>query len=447
VQVEIKQLNAVNKEVQITVEAERAMKSYNKFLGKASKEVSVPGFRKGKAPLAMVERMYADRVIDLFYKEMVDECFDAACEEHGIHYLHYPNVKDITWEKDQEMQIVVEIESEPIVEFKQLTGMQVPCTLIELDDEIDKYIESLRKENSLMNDVEDSIQKGDEVEAEITILVDDESKVFNNVHINLEAETNAFLVDKLENKNIGDVVEMTMSGTDAIVLLEMDGLSHEATYPVKMMINAILRKTIPELNDDFAKDLEFDNVADMRAKISVELSPGVEHRNINIRQHAYITKLFIDNPFPLPERTLDYIVQKETEKVTDARWKRFYEYQVKMQVSQEMISLYVMNNLKSINEVEITEEAKSDFIAHLAILEDMSAEQFVDKRKSYIESNRFAEELKDYILLTQLTAQNEYIPVSEESPMEEPLATEISELLDTQTEEDTTLKQADIFSE
>jgi len=99
VQVEQKAINAVSKEITITVPAERVGKAYDKYLRKASKSIAIPGFRPGKAPLAMVERQHADTIMDYFYKDYVDEVFDEAAREHDIRYLLFPEVKDITWEK------------------------------------------------------------------------------------------------------------------------------------------------------------------------------------------------------------------------------------------------------------------------------------------------------------------------------------------------------------
>jgi trigger factor len=108
------------------VEPERIEKYYKKYLSQAAKEAVVPGFRKGKAPLAMVERMYADRIEDYFQMDVVDDAFGEASKEHDIHYLLYPEVKDIEWEKGKEMVIKIEIETEPQIEFKSLEGLKIP---------------------------------------------------------------------------------------------------------------------------------------------------------------------------------------------------------------------------------------------------------------------------------------------------------------------------------
>jgi len=148
VQVDVKAINSAKKEILLTIEAERTQNAYNKYLGKAARDISIQGFRPGKAPLAMVERAYGEKIRDYFYKDFVDEVFTEATKEHDLHYLMQPEIKDINWEKGQEMTIKVEIETEPEISFKQIEGLTVPYKPLALEDEVEHYIEELRKENA-----------------------------------------------------------------------------------------------------------------------------------------------------------------------------------------------------------------------------------------------------------------------------------------------------------
>ena len=88
-QVEFNQLNAVTKEINLTIPAEEVDKEYEKYLKKSAQEISVPGFRK-VAPLNVVERMYEDKIRNYFYEYYIDEVFSKVVKENEIKYLHYP---------------------------------------------------------------------------------------------------------------------------------------------------------------------------------------------------------------------------------------------------------------------------------------------------------------------------------------------------------------------
>ncbi len=443
-QVEIKQVNAVNQEVTLIIEAERATKKYNKYLEKAGKEVAVPGFRKGKAPISMVERMYSDRIMDLFYKEMVDDCFDEAAKEHDIHYLLYPEVKDITWSKDEAMTIVIQIECEPTIEFKQLEGMQIPYKPLILDEEVDKFIADLQKENSYLVDVEDEVQENDEVECEIIYELEGK-KVTKNAVIESSDRNHEEVFKRLLSKKIGDVVEEEIEGFYLTPVVDDVNIESDDKYKASFMINAIRRRQVPELNDEFAKDMDFESLEAMRTKITEDLRLMVHDKNINIENAAVIAKLFIDNRFDLPEKTLNHIAEKETESISDPKWKPFYLYQIKMQIAQEMINLYTLNNLKRIYDIEVSEEDQAQYIEHNAILEDKTIEAWKVINKDFILKKDFLESVKNYSLLRLLASKNEFIiaPESDENA-------EMPEAIDTEQQavvEEPKETQAELFND
>ena len=435
-QVEITPINASSKTILMTVEPERVDKFYQKYLLKAAKDVVVPGFRKGKAPLAMVERMYAERIEDYFMKDVVDDVFDEAAREHDIHYLLYPEVKDIKWEKGTEMVITIEIETEPELEFKQVEGLSVPHQPMLLEDEVMRYLDELQKENSTMVDVPQATDQ-DEVECELTVELN-AVKIVETV--TLEAgEQYLRGVPALMDKAVGDVVETTVSGKILrFALIEhQDKIDLEQDYPVSIMVNSILHKVVPALDDEFAKDMEFDSLDAMKAKIADDMRLKNEHQNININNSAYIAKLYVDNNFPLPMKTLDHIAQQQIEGIDDPKWKDYYLYQMRMQIAQEMIHLYIINSLKRLMPVELAESDTENYIIHQAILEGITAEAFKEANKKELTDPEFVETVKNFTLLCRLSATCEYYipePVAEtgtesEDEMDETVVEEIDEAL------------------
>lgn len=448
-QVDIKQLTAVLKEITLIIEPERTMKMYQKYLNKAGKEVAVPGFRKGKAPLSMVERMYADRIMDLFYKEMVDDCFDEAAKEHDIHYLLYPEVKDIEWQKNEAMTIKIEIETEPEIEFKQLEGLQIPYKPLIIEEEVDKFIEGLLKENSYLIEIEEEAIEKDVVDCELSYNRNEET-ITAIATITADATKPDNVYSLVIGKNIGDHFECNIAGIDLATLVADNTVDMDTDIACKLIVNAIQRQQIPELNDDFAKDMEFDDLTAMRAKINDDMKLMIEHKNISLQNSAIVAKLYIDNRFDLPERTLTHIAAKETENIPNQQWKAYYEYQVKMQIAQEMIHIYTMNNLKKVYQLEVSDEDKQNYIIHNAILEEKTAEAWGEQNKDFITKEDFTEAVKNFMILQMLATKNEFIdapePQEHEHHHEMDMDDTISEA-ELVSESDASETQADLFSE
>jgi len=418
VQVDFTQINAARQEVLLTVEAERTSNAYKKYLNKSAGEISIPGFRKGKAPISMVERTYGEKIREYFYKDFIDEVFEEASKEHDIKYLLFPEVKDIKWEPGQKMTIKFEIEVEPEVSFKQVEGLQVPYKPLELQDEVDHYIEELRKENATMIDVEDEIIENDEVEFEVKAVLEGVEHTANyKSFINKEREPQ--IAEAALGKKIGDSFQLSL-GHDYIhhIFKDAEHAHHEGTLEAAFMVNAIRRTRLPEIDDEFAKDLEFDNVKEMRKKITEELKEKNVLKNQNIKVNALITKLYIDNRFDLPEKTIQYLAEKELDqyKITDAQWRKYYEFQIRYQITQDFINMYLMKALRKQYTMEPTEEDIAKYIDHEAKLSDQSVEDWKEKHKKTMESEEFTETVGNYLILHKIADTCDFVIAEDPAP-------------------------------
>jgi FKBP-type peptidyl-prolyl cis-trans isomerase (trigger factor) len=420
VQVKFNQLNAVTKEINISVPADKVKQDYEKYLRKASRDISVPGFRKGKAPLAMVERMHADTINDYFKKDYVDDVFDEVAQEHDIHFLLFPEVKDLSWEKGGDMTIIIEVEHEPSIEFKQLEGLSIPHKPQLLEEEVDKYLEGLIDENGHVIDVETAIAD-DQVFADITFKHGSESFTKTGTLFAGTGMHNRSL-EALVGCKTGDVVEAKLPGK-TIMLVTMDAstyLEKEFLYPCSIMVNSVSRMEYPTLDDEFAKDMEFDTLEQMKTKIAEDMSLKNEHVNINIDNFSVITKLFVDNNFDLPHKTIEYLAEQEAGKIDNPEYKKFYMYQYRMQIAQEMVSMYIMNNLRKALPLEVTDDMMEEYIIHEAILEDKSAEAYKEANKDEIGTDNYKLAVQNYFILRQIAKSSDFVIAEPEAEEEIP---------------------------
>jgi FKBP-type peptidyl-prolyl cis-trans isomerase (trigger factor) len=437
VQVEFNAINAVTKEINISVPSDKVNKSYEKYLRKAARDVAIPGFRKGKAPLNMVERMHADSIKDYFYKEIVDEVFDEVAAEHDIHFLLFPEVKDISWEKGSDMQIKIEIEHEPSLEFKQLEGLSVPHKPQLLEEEVGKYLETLRQENGRVIDVETAIAD-DNVEVELTFKHGSETFT-RTANLFAGGGVNNRSLEALTGCKTGDKLEAELPGK-AIMLAAKDGglpLEREFKYKCGILVNSVTRMQYPDLDDEFAKDMEFDSLDQMKAKIADDMRLKNEHVNINIDNFSIIGKLFVDNNFDLPNKTIEYLAEKEAEKIDNPEYRKFYIYQYRMQIAQEMVTMYVMSNLRKAMPLDISDEMVEEYIIHEAILTDISAEAFKEANKDEIGTEEFRLAVQNYFILRKIAATCDFVIENDEPVQEEVTEAEQEEVTEAVTAEST----------
>ncbi|MCK9585184.1 MAG: hypothetical protein M0R69_09835 [Candidatus Cloacimonetes bacterium] len=422
-QVEFNAINAVSKEITITIASEEVSKAWDKYLSRASRHLEVPGFRKGKAPLSMIERAHGDSLQERFVQERVSDYFEQAVEEHEIGYLLFPDIKDVKWEKGSDMIITAEIEHEPDLDIKQLDNLDVPRHPITLDSEIDKYLDELKQQSGRVIDVEKA-EPMDLVEAELTMNLSGE-KVIKTANFFAGTEPQRRALPELVGKGIGDTLDLELEGTN-IQLVCQDSkidVEFEQKYQVKIMVNAISRMKFPALDDEFAKDMEFDTMDAMRAKIGEDMRLANEHKNIDVDNYSIVGKLFMDNQFELPMKTIEYLAHEEAEKYGNHEQLPYIEYQLRMKISQELVEMYILNSLRSKIELDVTDEMLAEYITHQAILEDHTVEAYKEKYKDEIASEDFALGVKNYFILRKLAeTANFFVPEPETKKVEIPEA-------------------------
>ncbi len=292
-QVDFNAINAVTKEITIQVPSEEVNKAWEKHMIKTARSAEVPGFRKGKAPLSMVKRMYGERSKEYFLQDSVNQYFEEAAKEHDINYLLFPDVKSVDWDEGQDMIIKVEIEHEPTLEFTQLDHLKIPYTPITLESQVDGYLQELSQQNARVVDVDEAVEH-DQVEVEYNLSIDGEEQALNaSLYAGDAPESRA--LPELIGKKTGDTITAELSGM-TIKLTAKDSslnLDNNTKYTVQVMVNSISRVQYPELNDDFARDMDFDSMDAMRSKISDDLRLITEHKEIEARFGAIVGKLFI----------------------------------------------------------------------------------------------------------------------------------------------------------
>ncbi|HOD18232.1 MAG TPA: trigger factor [Candidatus Cloacimonadota bacterium] len=428
-QVEFNQINGARKQISLTVEKERAQAAYEKFLAKSAQNAEIQGFRKGKAPLSYVEKLYGPKIKSSFEDDFVEEVFSEAAKEYDINYLMFPEVKEINWEKGQDMNIKIEIEVEPEVNFKQIEGLRVPYRQLKLEDEVQNYLEDLRYENAVTSEVDDAIQENDEVEFEVRCIIDGEELV-DNFKTQIIQYVDKPLADASYGKRIGESFTFSLTPKYLVrIFRNPEYNKHEGNVEATFMVNSVRRMQLPVIDDEFAKDLDFDNAEDMYAKITEEMREKNKEKNQNIKINALLTKLYVDNRFDLPEQTIQYLTQKELDqnKIKDPQWRKYYEQQIGDQIRSELITMYIMNALQKLYHVEPTEDDINRYIEHEAKLRDMSIEEWKEKNKEILDSENFKETISNYVILNRIAETSEFYEEEEQpEPEEEAIQTEES---------------------
>lgn len=316
VKVEKTEKNIVNLEFEVSAEAfEAAMqKAYIKNV----KSFNIPGFRKGKAPRKIIEKMYSPAV---FYDDAINyvfpEAYEAAIQEAGVEPVDRPEVDIKQFPEDgKNLILTAKVIVKPEVTLGKLDKItvEVPSYPVAKKD-VDKELEAMRQQNARIVPVEDrASQNGDTVVIDYEGFCDgvafDGGKAEGH---SLELGSGQFIPgfeDQLVGKNAGDDVEVKVTFPTEYHAENLAG--KDATFKVK--VHEIKAKELPELDDEFAKDVsEFETLKELRDDINKKLKEAAEKRaKQELENNAIdfvISKMKAEIPEVMYENRIDDMVR------------------------------------------------------------------------------------------------------------------------------------------
>ena len=289
----------------IEVAAEELEKALDSAYQKQKKQISVPGFRKGKVPRAMIEKMYGAGV---FYEDaaniLMQQTYAGAVDESGVDIVSRPTVEVTQIEKGQPFIYTAEVAVRPEVTLGKYMGVTV--TKIDTsvsDEEVDAELENQRNKNARTVTVTDRpVAEGDTAVIDFEGFVDgvafEGGKGENHP---LEIGSHTFIdtfEDQLVGKNTGDEVEVNVTFPEKYQAADLAG--KPATFKVK------INEELPELDDEFAQDAAgVDTLAEYKEEIKKNLTEKKETEAKKTKEDEAIQKIIDKSKMDLPEAMIE----------------------------------------------------------------------------------------------------------------------------------------------
>ena len=398
VQVENLEKNMVK--LTIEVPAEKVDEALKASYMKQKSKISVPGFRKGKVPMAMIEKMYGP---EIFYEDaanlLMQEAYPEAVKESGADIVSQPTVDVTQLEKGKSFIFTAEVAVRPEVtlgKYKGVTVTKIDTSVT--DEEVMEAIERERNNNARTITVEDrAIAEGDTAVIDFEGFVDGEpfegGKAENH---SLEIGSHTFIdnfEDQLVGRNTGDEVEVNVTFPAEYHATELAG--KPALFKVK--INEIKAKELPELDDDFAQDVsEFDTLAEYKESVKKNLEKTKEDNAKRTKEDEAITKIIEKSQMEIPDAMIDTQVQNMIQEFAQRmasqglsldQYMQFsgmtidkLKEQVRPEAVTRIQSSLVLEQIAKDENIEITEE---EIEAELQKMSEMYGMD-VDKLKEYM---------------------------------------------------------------
>ena len=417
--VQVENLEKNMAKLTIEVAAEEVEKAIQEAYLKEKNKISLPGFRKGKVPRKMIEKMYGAGV---FYEDaantLIQGNYPAAADESGIDIVSRPTIDIVQIESGKPFIFTAEVAVRPEVKLGKYLGVQVTKVDTSVsEDEVAEALEKERNNNARTVTVTDRpAANGDTVVIDFEGFVDgvafEGGKGENH---SLELGSHSFIdtfEDQLVGKNAEDEVEVNVTFPEQYQAAELAG--KPAMFKVK--IHEIKTKELPQLDDEFAQDVsEFDTLAEYKEDVKKRLTEQKENEAKRTKEDEAIQKIIDKSEMELPEAMIETqcenMVNEFAQRIAQSglSMEQYMQFsgltieklkeQVRPEVETRIKSSLVLEQIAKEENIEVTEEDIDAEVAKMAAAYGMEA----DKLKEYM-GDAEKESMKRDISVTKAVA-------------------------------------------
>jgi trigger factor len=317
----VESIGPCRKRVQVNVEPEKIATAHDEILREVRKVASIPGFRPGKAPDAMVQKKYGDHINEQVQQRVIPETFRAVLAEHKLRVIGQPQITKVDYTPGLSMSFEAELDTAPEFPLPVYKGISVSKKKSEVTPEdVDQTLEAMREQYAEFVDVEGrTLANGDYAVLSYTGTVDGkpikevaaDAPQFGEVKdIWLPIQPDAFLpgfTDQLVGAAKGDKREVTVDIPADFAQKDLAG--KKATYSVE--ISGIKGRQLPGLDDEFAKKAQAASLDELKENIRKMIELDKENSVKSDMRRQVMDWLLAQVTFDLPEG----LVQQETRSI------------------------------------------------------------------------------------------------------------------------------------
>jgi len=393
--VQVEKLENNMAKLTIEVAAEELDKAIEKVYQKQKNSISVPGFRKGKVPRAMVEKMYGAAI---FYEDaanvLIPDAYEKAYDECGEDIVSSPKIDVVQIEKGKPFIFTAEVALKPEVTLGKYKGVKVDKVDVEVSDaDVDAAIDAERERNARSISVTDrAVKDGDQTVIDFEGFKDGVAfEGGKGENYPLTIGSGAFIPgfeEQLIGKNIGEEVEVNVTFPEQYQAEELAG--QPAVF--KVTVKEIKEKQLPELDDEFAAEVsEFDTLAEYKEDVKKGLVEKREKDAKNAKEDAVIDAIIEDAKMDIPdamvETTQRQMIQEFAQNIQmqGLSLEQYFQFtgltaetmmdQVKPQAEKRIKSRLVLEAVVKAENIVATEEDFDNEIAKMAEMYKMEADK------------------------------------------------------------------------
>ncbi|MCB0278987.1 MAG: trigger factor [Calditrichaeota bacterium] len=391
--IQVSDINNFTKSIAFKIDSEVYQKTYDKTLKKLAKRVSLPGFRKGKVPAAMIEKNYQETVHSDTLDKIIQDSLRQACDDEKLEPIGNVKVEDLNFAKDKSLDFTVSFEVKPEIKDITYKNLKIRKDIRRVTDkEVDMVIEDMLLQRSKVIEAapDATVQKGSFIRMNVQEL--DEKKVAKAGRLYKDMEIrigDGYFDKKMEDQLIGlKVSESKQVSRKYPKNFEDKNLAGKSEH-YEITVTHLEEREIPELNDEFVASLneksEIKTVDQLKEIIHKNLTSRYESESMNsfVRNAAEV--ILKKNPFDVPQTMVEtyldrlYQHQQSQQKVNEAKFKEARRESAIDEIRWELIKEFIIKE----EAIRINDPDHQ----HIEVLEYIDSLAYSDQEKAYIKGN------------------------------------------------------------
>ena len=429
-QITINEVGGLTKKLKIVLPKEEVSKELDAGFQKVKNEAKIKGFRRGKVPRHILESTYGQQVRAEVAEKLVQETYFDAVEKEKLDVVAHPEIKSPVFEEDGSFSYEAEVDTRPQFELKQYKGLEIEKEEIAVsDEEIDSEIERMRKETAPLRSVEDRAAQVNDI-----AIVDFDGfhngEKLEQVHgenVNIDIGTGRH-GEEFENKLVG-----MKKGEESSLEVDFDADSPNpvmAGKKVEFKINVkdIKERVLPDLDDEFAKDMgdEFVTFDALRTHVSEKILAEKDKALAGDLLDRIMQKLVEANEFEVPSRLVQYEINdyiKQTEEslkrggltlesagINRAEAEERYRETAEKRVRGD----FILKKIAEVEDIKVVEEDMNNGFARIAKQYNMTVPEVQGYFKNRDDMLPFIGEILNEKILNFLVQESTFIPMATE---------------------------------
>ncbi|MCB9397180.1 MAG: trigger factor [Acidobacteria bacterium] len=291
--------------------------TFHKVLNQLRNKVQIPGFRAGKTPVQMIKSRYKDSIAIEVAQQVIPETLDGIAKQHDVEIMGFEGLEAADYSENNQFSYKILIEVAPQFEIQpwegvEIEGLEVQVTDADVEEALNYQLENKKKPQM----VEKTVEPGDQaVKVNLTVMDTEKGETLSDVEgetISLiEPKGHPALIEHFMGKQPGDLFEVELAADAEPIYPDQAG------KPVKAFVEVVGVQHTPstELNDEFAKDAGYDDLADMKAKTQESMLKARTQQEEDRRESKLLETILKPYRFEIPRSAVFEEAKAMTEQV------------------------------------------------------------------------------------------------------------------------------------